>query len=315
MHRIQNTVTLRFAALLAIVAMLAAEPAAAAAAAREKQKGFATPQEAAQELVAAAKANDSKTMLSVLGADAAPIVFSGDAIADRTSSEEFARAYEEANRIEMQGDAKAVLMVGKDDWPLPFPLVKSEAGWRFDARQGREEVLTRRIGRNELATIQVVQAYVDAQEEYYLRNPDKQKLLHYAQKVGSSKGKRDGLYYPVNEGEAPSPLGSLFAKAQSEGYQLGSDSGKPVPYHGYLYRILKAQGPEAKNGSYSYVVRGNMIGGFALVAHPAAYGNSGVMTFIVNQDGTVYEKDLGPATTSIVARMSRFNPDSTWKRP
>jgi hypothetical protein len=307
----QSAVTLgcRLAVLLAAFAVLVAHPAAVP----EKQKVFATPQQAAQELAAAAKANDGKAMLAVLGAGAAGVVFSGDAVADRASAAEFAQAYEEANRIETQGDAKAVLMVGKDDWPLPFPLVKSDAGWRFDAQQGRDEILTRRIGRNELAAIQVVHAYVDAQQEYYLSNPDKQKLLHYAQKAGSSKGRRDGLYYPVREGEPESPLGSLFARAQAEGYQLGADS-KPVPYHGYIYRILKAQGPDAKDGAYNYVVRGQMIGGFALVAYPAAYGTSGVMTFIVNQDGIVYEKDLGPSTASIAAKMSRFNPDSSWNR-
>ena len=313
MHRTRQsamTLGLQLTALLAAFAILAAHAAAPAPA---KQKVFATPQEAAQELAAAAKANDGKAMLAVLGADAAPIVFSGDAVADRTSAEEFAQAYEEANRIEMQGDAKAILLVGTDDWPLPFPLLKSGAGWRFDAQQGRDEVLTRRIGRNELAAIQVVEAYVDAQQEYYLSNPDKQELLQYAQRAGSSKGKRDGLYYPVGQGEPASPLGSLFAKAQAEGYKLGSD-GKPVPYHGYLYRILKAQGPDAKNGAYDYVVHGKMIGGFALVAYPADYRRSGVMTFIVNHDGIVYQKDLGPSTGSIAGKMSRFNPDSTWNR-
>ena len=300
----------RLAALLALFALLTAMPAGAATA---QQKIFSSPQEAARELAAASKAHDHQAMIALLGGGAASIVFSGDPVADRASEDRFAQAYEEANRLDMQGDAKAILLVGKDDWPLPFPLVKSQSGWRFDARQGQEEVLTRRIGRNELAVIQVLQAYVDAQQEYYLRNPQKNELLCYAQKAGSSKGKRDGLYFPVGEGEPPSPLGPLFAKAQAEGYKLAED-GKPVPYHGYFYRILKAQGPAAKNGAYDYVVRGKMIGGFALVAYPAAYANSGVMTFIVSHDGVAYQKDLGPETAAVAGRMSRFNPDGSWKQ-
>ncbi|HWP13029.1 MAG TPA: DUF2950 domain-containing protein [Ramlibacter sp.] len=313
MHRTRQAAVTLLAPLVALLALLVVLAASPAGAATEKQKAFGTPQEAAQELVAAAKAHDRKAMLAVLGVSAADIVFSGDSVADRMSTRQFAQAYEEANRIEMQGDTKAALVVGKDDWPLPFPLVKSQAGWRFDARQGRDEVLTRRIGRNELDVMEVLQAYVDAQQEYYLRNPGKDKLLHYALKAGSSKGKRDGLYYPISEGEPPSPLGSLFAQAQAEGYNLGS-KGKPVPYHGYLYRILTAQGPDAKDGAYNYVVRGKMIGGFALVAYPAAYAKSGVMTFIVNQDGVVYQKNLGPSTAAEATKMSQFNPDGSWKR-
>jgi len=296
--------------LLAVAAFLAAGPVAAAGA---SPKTFGSPEEAAKELVAAAKTGDTKAMLAVLGAGAKGLVSSGDPVADRAAYERFARAYEEGHKIEKQGDAKAVLSVGKDDWPLPIPLVKSDAGWRFDAKQGREEILNRRIGRNELSAMQVVQAYVDAQREYYVRNPGGDKLLHYAQKLVSTKGKRDGLYFPTRGGESPSPLGELFAKAQAEGYKAG-EGGKPVPYHGYYYRILKAQGAGAKGGAYDYVAQGKMIGGFALVAYPASYGNSGVMTFIVNHEGVVYQKDLGPQTGSIAAKLRKFDPDQTWKR-
>jgi hypothetical protein len=296
-------------ALLAAVAMHFAGPGAAAEA---KQKAFASPEEAAKELAAAAKTGEVKAMLAVLGAGAKAIVSSGDAVADRAGYERFAKAYDEANKVEMSGDAKAVLSVGKDAWPFPIPLVKSDAGWRFDAAQGREEILNRRIGRNELSVIQVAQAYVDAQREYYLRNPDQDKLLHYAQKVVSSKGKRDGLYFPTKAGEPPSPLGDLIARTQAEGYKAG-EGGKPVPYHGYYYRILKGQGPDAKGGAYDYVAKGKMIGGFALVAYPASYGNSGITTFIVNHDGVVYQKDLGPKTASLAAKITKFNPDKTWK--
>ena len=297
-------------AFLAAIALAAAGPVAGAAA---TQKTFDTPEAAVKELVAAARADDPKALLAVLGPDAKGIISSGDAVADRASRERFVQAYDDANKLEPSGDAKAILAVGKDAWPMPIPIVKTSAGWRFDAKQGAEEILNRRIGRNELAVIQVAQAYVDAQREYYLRDPMQTKLLHYAQKFMSAKGKRDGLYYPTREGEQPSPLGQLFATAQAEGYKPGT-AAKPNPYHGYYYRILKAQGPDAGGGAYDYVVRGNMIGGFALVAYPATYGNSGVMTFIVNQDGVVYQKNLGPDTAAIARKMTKFNPDATWQR-
>ena len=277
------------------------------------QKTFSTPDDAVKALIAAARAQDTKQMLSVLGAGAKSIVQSGDAVADRAALERFAKAYDEANRLDTAGDAKATLNVGKDDWPFPIPVVKTAKGWQFDAKQGKEEILNRRIGRNELAVIQVVQAYVDAQREYYTANPMHEKLLHYAQKFASAKGKRDGLYYPTASGEPPSPLGQLVAHARAAGYKPG-ESAKPVPYYGYYYRILTAQGPKAPGGAYDYVVRGKMIGGFGLVAYPAQYANSGIMTFIVNQDGVVYQKDLGPKTAAIPGTMSKFNPDESWKR-
>lgn len=301
----------RLFGLVAACALSAAAAGAPAAAA--KQQTFGSADEAVKALMAAVKAHDDKAMLAVLGAGARNVIYSGDTVADHAGRERFGAAYDEANKIDLQGDAKAVLSVGKDAWPFPIPLVKAGDAWRFDAKQGAEEILNRRIGRNELSTVQSLGAYVDAQREYYLANPSKDKLLHYAQKVVSSKGKRDGLYYPVREGEPPSPLGKLFASATAAGYKSDAE-GKPVPYHGYYFRILKAQGPDAKGGAYDYVARGKMIGGFAMVAYPAAYGNSGIMTFIVNHDGTVYEKDLGPKTADIAPKMSKFNPDGTWKK-
>src|SRR6267154_1436051 len=181
-----------------------------------------------------------------------------------------------------------------------------------DAKEGKEEILNRRVGRNERRTIQAALAYVDAQREYYLRNPQGDKLLHYAQKFLSASGRRDGLYWPARASERPSPLGPMFAAARAEGYRKGA-SGKPYPYQGYFYRILKTQGPDARGGAYDYVAQGRMIGGFALVAYPATYANSGVMTFIVNHDGTVYERDLGPDTAKIAKAMWKFNPDNTVK--
>ena len=281
--------------------------------AAEKQKTFATPEDAAKALAAAAGAGDARALESVLGPGSASLVRSGDAVADRRGRERFAQSYSEANKVEHQGDAKAVLLVGKGEWPLPIPIVKGADGWRFDTVQGKEEILNRRIGRNELSTVQAMLAYVDAQREYYLRNPRNDKLLHYAQKFESAPGKRDGLYYPTKAGEKPSPLGPLFASARAAGYKKDGDK-LPDPYHGYRYRILRGQGADASGGAYDYVVQGRMIGGFALVAWPASYGSTGVMTFIVNHDGVVYEKDFGPETAKAVGRITRFNPDKSWTR-
>jgi len=296
--------------VLAVTFLLAG--AAIPAAAASGPKAFASPEEAARQLAAAVKAGDSKVMLEILGSEAKAIIASGDAFADKESRERFAKAYDEANRLEKSGDARAVLNVGRDDWPFPIPLVKDVSGWRFDAREGKDEVLNRRVGRNERETVQAALAYVDAQREYYLRNPQRDKLLQYAQKFLSAGGKRDGLYWPAKSSEEPSPLGPMFAAARAEGYAKRS-AGKPYPYHGYFYRILKGQGSNARGGAYDYVAQGRMIGGFALVAYPATYGNSGVMTFIVNHDGTVYEKNLGPDTGKLAKAMSKFDPDKSWK--
>jgi len=306
-----NRLWIKLLALAAAAAFSAASAGATPAA--PKQQAFGSPEEAAKALMAAVKAHDEKAMLAVLGAGSKSVVNSGDKVADRAAREKFAAAYDEANKFDMQGDAKAVLSVGKDAWPFPIPLVKADNAWRFDAKQGAEEILNRRIGRNELSTVQALGAYVDAQREYYLANPTKDKLLQYAQKVVSSKDKRDGLYFPTRAGEAPSPLGKLFASATAAGYKADAE-GKPIPYHGYYFRVLRAQGPDAKGGAYDYVARGKMIGGFAMVASPATYGSSGIMTFIVNQDGVVYEKDLGPDTAAAAQKITKFNPDKTWKR-
>jgi hypothetical protein len=192
--------------------------------------------------------------------------------------------------------------------------VKRGEKWSFDTRKGKEELINRRIGRNELNTIQVCLAYVDAQREYALKDRDGDGLVEYAQEFRSDRGKKNGLYWDVKAGEAQSPLGPLFAAAREKGYSPKAAGGKPVPYHGYYYRILTGQGKNAPGGAYDYVVKGNMIGGFALVAYPAQYGSSGVMTFIVNHDGVVYQKDLGKSTEKSAVAMKLFNPDQTWKR-
>jgi hypothetical protein len=301
------------AATLTTILILDGMWSPSASAAEVKQKRFASAEDGVQALMAALKANDVKAMLAVLGPDARPLIVTSDAVADRQERERVVREYEEVHSLAKSGETKAVLQVGKDDWPMPIPLVKEDGSWRFDTHAGKEEILNRRIGRNELAAIEVCRAYVDAQREYYLRNPEHEALHQYAQKFLSTKGKRDGLYWTTKDSEEPSPLGPLIARAQGRGYVKAKDvQGKPLPYYGYYYRILKSQGADAPGGAYDYVVRGKMIGGFALVAYPATWGNSGVMTFIVNHDGVVYQKDLGPDTAAVARAITRFDPDSTW---
>jgi Protein of unknown function (DUF2950) len=299
-------------ATLAALLLLAAVGSPSVCAAAVAQKRFASAEDGVQALIAALKAGDVKAMLDVLGRAARPLITSGDPVADRHGRERVVQKYEESHSLARSGETKAVLQVGKDDWPFPIPLVKGETGWRFDTQAGKEEILNRRIGRNELAAIEVCRAYVDAQREYYLRNPQGDALLQYAQQFASTEGERDGLYWPAAPGEEASPLGPLVANARGEGYKKG-EVGKSIPYHGYYYRILKAQGPDAPGGAYTYVVNGKMLGGFALVAYPASWGNSGVMTFSVNHDGVVYQKDLGPNTSAAARAMTQFNPDSTWE--
>jgi len=288
--------------------------ASGASAAPATQTRFPSPEAAIAALVQAVRAGDPATMLSVLGPDARTLISSGDAIADRQSRERFVRAYDEAHRLAQVGPGKLVLTVGKDEWPMPIPLVQDASGWWFATSQGREEIINRRIGRNELNAVQVCLAYVDAQREYYARDPDGDALLQYAQRFRSSPGKRDGLYWEAQPGEPPSPLGPLVARAEGEGYPVKRTGGPRIPYWGYYYRIVKAQGAHAPGGAYDYVVRDHMIGGFALIAYPAEYGASGVMTFTVNHDGIVYQKDLGPNTSATARALTRFDPDDTWTR-
>jgi hypothetical protein len=263
-------------------------------------------------LVDAIKADDRKALLDILGPEGLTLVDSGDAVADRNARQRFAAEYDRAHRLE-GGGGKVVLHVGPDDFPFPIPLVPEGPVWRFDTRAGKEEILNRRIGRNELHAIQACLAYVDAQREYYSEDRNADGLREYAQRFASSPGKRDGLFWETKPGEPPSPLGPLVAQARIEGYG-GARQATPVPYHGYYYRIVTAQGADAPDGAYDYLAHGRMIGGFALVAFPAQYGVSGVMTFIVNHEGVVYQKDLGPNTTAIARGLRLFNPDGSWKK-
>jgi hypothetical protein len=212
-------------------------------------------------------------------------------------------------KFDRQGDAAATLLIGPNDYPFPFPLVKTAKGWKFDAKSGAEEIVNRRVGENELAAIQTCLAFVDAQREYVLADHDGNGKLEYARRIVSSPGKRDGLYWPSAAGEPPSPLGPLAAEATRKGYDRTSRA-----YHGYRFKVMTAQGKAAPGGAYDYIVDGRMIGGFAFVAWPARWGVSGVMTFICNHDGVVFQKNLGKDTPSIAANMTRYNPDSTWEK-
>ncbi len=292
----------------------AAKPAAANPKKAAAQRTFATPEEAAKALAEAVKAADAKAIVEIVGPASRSWILTGDKVADANDWKRFAAAYDEKNALAKEGDAKAVLIVGKDDFPFPAPLVKRGDRWAFDAEAGREEVTNRRVGRNELDTIQTLLAIVDAQREYAASDADGNGLHDYADRFVSSPGKKDGLYWETKPGEPQSPLGPLAAKAVKEGYGGKAKGGGPVPYHGYYFRILKAQGKGAPGGAYDYVVKGKLFGGFAVVAYPSKYGVSGVMSFIVNHDGVVYEADLGKDTAAVAGSMKRFDPDQRWKK-
>ncbi len=279
-----------------------------------QQMSFASPEEAVNALVAAVKANDKKEILAILGPEGKELMSSGDEVADKTGREKFLKAYDEMNKLEKASDSKIILHIGKDDWSLPIPVVEKSKKWVFDTKAGKEEILNRRIGRNELNVIEVLHAYVDAQCEYASKDRSGDGVAQFAQKIISTEGKEDGLYWKAKEGEEMSPLGPFVAQAASEGYAQKGGGINLSPYHGYYYKILKGQGKYATGGAYDYVVKGKMILGYALVAYPAQYGNSGIMTFIVNQTGVIYEKNLGKDTVSIAEAMKKFNPDKTWRK-
>jgi hypothetical protein len=273
------------------------------------QRDFTSPEEATQALVQALKAQDRAATLALLGKDAASWISSGDTAADHATVARFIAAYDTRHRL-LQKDGKATLTIGTDDFPFAFPIVRKGGRWHFDTAAGKVEMLARRIGENELSAIEVLQAIVDAQLDYASADRNGDGVLTYAQKFLSSPGKHDGLYWPAEPGQAPSPAGELLAKASSEGFQAGSQ--KPVPYHGYYYRPLQGQGKHAPSGALDYVIKGRAIGGFAVVAYPAKYGNSGIMSFIVNQDGKIYQADLGPDTQAKALKMRVFDPGPPW---
>jgi hypothetical protein len=273
----------------------------------EAQQSFNSPDDAADALVAAVKSGMKQDVLKVLGADGEDIVSSGDDVADKAAREEFLTAFDSKHAVKVNGK-RATLIIGADDFPFPIPLIHTKTGWEFDTSEGRREILYRRIGRNELDAIQTCLAFVDAEDEYAEQDRGDGAGV-YAQRIVSSSGKKDGLYWPSDNHD--SPLGELAADASAEGYTAG---GEPRPYHGYYYRILTQQGASAPGGAMSYIVKGKMIGGFALIAWPAEYGNSGVMTFIVSHSGDVYEKNLGENSAERAQSMTSFDPDRTWMK-
>jgi len=302
--------------LLPLLAMLLitaiALPALAAPAARG-QKAFASAEDAAAALAAASKSGNTKEIIAILGPGSAKIISSGDPVADKAGLERFSRLYDEKHLLEGADGDRAILVLGNEDFPFAVPLVKKGDKWRFDAKAGKEEIINRRIGRNELAVISLMHSYVDAQREYITMDRDSDAVKEFAQKFRSTPGKKDGLYWEAKDGAEMSPLGPLVAKADSEGYAKSKRVDKS-PYQGYLFKILKAQGANVEGGAFDYVVNGKMILGFALVAYPAEYGNSGIMTFVINQNGIVYQKDLGKNTGRIAAAMKSYNPDKSWKK-
>lgn len=278
------------------------------------QKTFASPEEAVKAVVVALRAGDLNDLSDILGPDGKEIISSGDEVADENGRKLFVQVYEQSNKLNREMDTKAILELGKDAWPFPIPIVKVGDAWRFDTKEGKQEILTRRIGKNELSAIQACLAYFDAQRDYASKGGNGKGLPEYAQKFFSEPGKKDGLYWESKEGEAQSPLGPLFAAAHERGYTRKTPGQRPSPYLGYYYRILTSQGKSAPGGAYSYLVNGRMVGGFALIAYPAEYGSSGVMTFMVSHDGVVYEKDLGKKTEALAQAMKAFDPDQTWRK-
>ena len=278
------------------------------------QKTFNSAAEATDAFALAVQNHDEATMLAILGPSGRDLISSGDPVADKNRQDTFAAKYHASHQFASAGDGRTFLYIGTQNWPTPIPLRQNGSQWYFDTDYGKLEILYRRIGADELNVIKVCAAIADAQRDYYATLHDGASEHQYAQKFRSTEGAQDGLYWEVKAGAQPeSPLGPLVAEAASEGYQRHTTS-QPHPFHGYVYRMLTSQGANAPGGARSYIVDGKMTGGFAVVAYPVSYRDSGVMTFIINQDGQVYQKDLGPHTDQIASEMVSYDPDATWQR-
>jgi len=276
-----------------------------------KPETFASPEKAVDALVAASRNNDSTELLRLFGPAGNNLISSGDPVADKDARARFVERFGKSEKILNDTANKATLVIGTEEWPFPIPLVKKGGVWHFDAAAGAQEILNRRVGRNEMSAIAVCRNYVMAQREYAADLEAEKKPSEYAQKIVSSPGRHDGLYWQVQAGETESPIGPQMAHARAEGYDSGDEP--HAPYHGYFYKVLTRQGAAAPGGARDYIVSGHMTAGFALIAFPAKYGDSGVMTFVVNKAGIVFEKDLGPNTPSVATAIAEFNPDATWK--
>jgi hypothetical protein len=275
------------------------------------QRTFASPEDAVVALVDALKANDTAQLTQILGPDSRKILSSGDDIADKQAREVFLTAYAEKAALSTEGD-HTILSIGAEEWPVPIPLLKNGNNWLFDTAAGMQEVLFRRIGNNELTTMQLCKTYVDAQKEYASKGHDGKSKGIYAQRFTSSAGKHDGLYWKSDDPNDKSPFGDLAAQAASDGYSKPDD--KPIPFYGYYFRILTGRGGSAPGGTLDYLVNGEMQKGFAMIAYPAEYKNSGVMTFMVDDKGTIYQKDLGTESAKAAAEINEFDPDSSWAK-
>jgi hypothetical protein len=278
-----------------------------------KQPAFATPEDAVKALVDTLKADNLDALVALFGPEGRELATSSDAATARMNRRVFAVAFRERWHLEDAAADRKTLVIGNEEWPFPVPLVKAPDGWRFDAAAGKEEVLARRIGRNELDAIATIRAYVTAQRQYGEQGHDGKSAGLYATKFQSDPGKENGLYWPAARGQKRSPLGDLVAQAAEDNRSPGVERTKATPFHGYYFRILTAQGAGASGGARNYIVKGEMSGGFALVAWPAQYDASGVMTFVVNQDGIVRERDLGPQTDAVARKMTTYNPDASWR--
>lgn len=276
-----------------------------------QQREFRSPASAAAALVEAARADDLKSVAAILGPDAQEVISSGDSVADNNAREDFTKRYDQMHRLAYNDKGQVILYVGADNWPLPIPIVKRGDNWVFDTAAGKEELLYRRVGRNELFTIDVLQELADAQQEYAAAQLKSSGMSQFAQKIFSDPEKRDGLYWPTSGDQSESPIGPLIADATAEGYRR-DPSGHPAPFHGYFYKVLTSQGSNAPGGAIDYIADGKMTHGFAFLAYPAEYPASGVMTFMINQNGVLVEKDLGPDTEKLAAAITTYNPDPSW---
>ncbi|HQH71540.1 MAG TPA: DUF2950 domain-containing protein [bacterium] len=305
-----GVVVLGMSSIIALLCGCSTAPTASKEA--SNQSTFATPERAVQALASAAKNEDKEELLAIFGPESRDLLSSGDPVADRHNREVFSVAMEQQWKLENVNDRYQELVIGNEEWPFPIPLVKERAGWRFDTAAGKQEVLARRIGRNELAAISICRTYVIAQKEYASQGHDGKPAGIYAQKVRSTPGKQDGLYWDVTEpGGQASPLSELAAQAEKAGYSRETQP-KQRPFYGYFFRILTQQGPDAPGEAKNYIVNGELKNGFALLACPAEYGNSGIMSFIVNQEGIIYERDLGSETAQWAAKIQEYNPDTNW---
>jgi len=300
-------------AALAILAFGATYFPVPAAAQQPSQKNFSSAAEASNALVTAVQKNDQPALQSILGAGAKDILSSGDAVEDKNDRDQFVQKYQQMHRLVSEPDGTTTLYIGAENWPTPIPLAHKGAAWYFDTAAGKREILYRRIGENELSVIQVCLELVDAEKEYYAQPHDGDSVRQYAQKFFSDPNKHNGLYWMLGPGEPESPIGPLVASATAEGYPNNTHP-NPQPFHGYYFRVLTGQGAKVPGGARSYVVDGKMTRGFALLAYPAEYRSSGVKTFIVDQSGIVYEKDLGPRTAEIAKGMTQYDRDATWHK-